>query len=43
MDGHTGVEHNIPVLPVYKDVLELWGNSNRLHSYFNRKLWWFKW
>ena len=28
MDGHTGVEHNIPVAPVYKDVLELWGNSN---------------
>ncbi len=28
MDGHTGVEHNIPVAPVYKDVLELWGHSN---------------
>jgi Tol biopolymer transport system component/imidazolonepropionase-like amidohydrolase len=28
MDGHTGVEHNIPVAPVYKDVLELWGSSN---------------
>lgn len=28
MDGHTGVEHNIPVAPVYKDVLELWSNSN---------------
>jgi len=28
MDGHTGVEHNIPVAPVYKDILELWGNSN---------------
>lgn len=27
MDGHTGVEHNIPVAPVYKDVLELWQNS----------------
>ena len=27
MDGHTGVEHNIPVAPVYKDVKELWGNS----------------
>jgi imidazolonepropionase-like amidohydrolase/Tol biopolymer transport system component len=27
MDGHTGVEHNIPVSPVYKDVFELWGNS----------------
>ncbi|MEP2937257.1 MAG: amidohydrolase family protein [Gilvibacter sp.] len=28
MDGHTGVEHNIPVAPVYKDVLELWSASN---------------
>ncbi|UZR99403.1 amidohydrolase family protein [Chondrinema litorale] len=28
MDGHTGIEHNIPVAPVYKDVLELWGASN---------------
>jgi len=28
MDGHTGIEHNIPVAPVYKDVLTLWGNSN---------------
>jgi imidazolonepropionase-like amidohydrolase/Tol biopolymer transport system component len=28
MDGHTGVEHNIPVAPVYKDIVELWSNSN---------------
>jgi imidazolonepropionase-like amidohydrolase/Tol biopolymer transport system component len=28
MDGHTGVEHNIPVAPVYKDITEFWGNSN---------------
>jgi len=27
MDGHTGIEHNIPVAPVYKDVLELWKTS----------------
>ena len=27
IDGHTGVEHNIPVAPVYKDVTELWGTS----------------
>jgi len=27
IDGHTGIEHNIPVAPVYKDVLELWGAS----------------
>lgn len=28
MDGHTGIEHNIPVAPVYKDVVELWKTSN---------------
>ena len=28
VDGHTGIEHNIPVAPVYKDVKTLWGNSN---------------
>ena len=28
IDGHTGIEHNIPVAPVYKDVLELWGHTN---------------
>ncbi len=27
IDGHTGVEHNIPVAPDYKDVLEVWGKS----------------
>ncbi len=27
MDGHTGIEHNIPVSPAYKDVKTLWGNS----------------
>jgi imidazolonepropionase-like amidohydrolase/Tol biopolymer transport system component len=26
-DGHTGIEHNIPVLPVYKDVLNFWSGS----------------
>ena len=26
-DGHTGIEHNIPVAPVYKDVLSLWKTS----------------
>lgn len=28
LDGHTGVEHNIPVAPLYKDVIEVWKNSN---------------
>jgi Tol biopolymer transport system component/imidazolonepropionase-like amidohydrolase len=26
-DGHTGIEHNIPIAPVYNDVLELWGQT----------------
>jgi imidazolonepropionase-like amidohydrolase len=28
LDGHTGIEHNIPVLPIYKDVKSLWNQSN---------------
>lgn len=28
LDGHTGVEHNVPVYPLYKDVVEVWKNSN---------------
>jgi imidazolonepropionase-like amidohydrolase/Tol biopolymer transport system component len=27
LDGHTGIEHNIPVAPLYRDVLELWRHS----------------
>jgi len=27
-DGHTGIEHSIPVLPVYKDVTTLWNNTD---------------
>ncbi|WGF92327.1 amidohydrolase family protein [Aequorivita marisscotiae] len=27
IDGHSGIEHNIPVAPVYKDILEIWGES----------------
>jgi imidazolonepropionase-like amidohydrolase/Tol biopolymer transport system component len=27
LDGHTGIEHNIPVWPVYKDVKSFWNNS----------------
>ncbi|MCC8407313.1 amidohydrolase family protein [Mucilaginibacter sp. UR6-1] len=29
IDGHTGIEHNIPVYPVYKDVRSLW-NATRV-------------
>lgn len=24
VDGHTSIEHNLPVAPLYKDVMELW-------------------
>jgi imidazolonepropionase-like amidohydrolase/Tol biopolymer transport system component len=27
LDGHTGIEHNIPIYPVYKDVMSLWSTS----------------
>lgn len=27
MDGHTGIEHNVPIFPLYKDVHTLWGES----------------
>ena len=27
IDGHTGIEHNIPIAPLYKDVLELWRHT----------------
>jgi imidazolonepropionase-like amidohydrolase/Tol biopolymer transport system component len=27
LDGHTGIEHNIPVVPIYKDVKALWNDS----------------
>jgi len=26
-DGHTGIEHSIPVLPIYKDVINFWKNT----------------
>ncbi len=27
VDGHTGIEHNIPVAPIYSDVIQLWGKT----------------
>jgi imidazolonepropionase-like amidohydrolase/Tol biopolymer transport system component len=27
LDGHTGIEHNIPIAPVYDDVIKLWSAS----------------
>ncbi|TVR30819.1 MAG: amidohydrolase [Balneolaceae bacterium] len=28
LDGHTGIEHNVPIYPLYNDVLTMWGESN---------------
>ena len=28
VDGHTTIEHNIPVVPLYKDVTTLWGATH---------------
>jgi imidazolonepropionase-like amidohydrolase/Tol biopolymer transport system component len=27
IDGHTGIEHTIPVAPIYNDVVSLWGQT----------------
>ncbi len=27
IDGHTGIEHSVPVAPLYRDVLETWRHS----------------
>lgn len=32
MDGHTSIEHNIPVVPLYKDALTMWGNSGTAYT-----------
>ncbi len=32
MDGHTSIEHNIPIAPVYKDVITLWSNSKTAYT-----------
>lgn len=31
IDGHTSIEHNIPVAPLYKDVINLWA-STKTHN-----------
>lgn len=32
LDGHTSIEHNIPVVPVYKDVKALWNASKTSYT-----------
>ncbi|MCI4668484.1 MAG: amidohydrolase family protein [Bacteroidia bacterium] len=31
-DGHTSVEHNIPVAPLYKDVLDFWSQTGTANT-----------
>ncbi|MCH8548916.1 MAG: amidohydrolase family protein, partial [Balneolaceae bacterium] len=28
LDGHTGIEHNVPIYPLYEDVLTMWSASD---------------
>ena len=32
LDGHTGIEHNTPVIPIYKDVKGLWNASKTAYT-----------
>lgn len=32
LDGHTTIEHNIPVATLYDDVIKLWSNSNTAYT-----------
>ncbi len=32
LDGHTSIEHNMPVAPLYDDVLTLWENSKTANT-----------
>ncbi|GEO05862.1 bifunctional TolB-family protein/amidohydrolase [Adhaeribacter aerolatus] len=32
LDGHTGIEHNIPIAPLYNDVVSLWKNSQTAYT-----------
>ncbi len=32
LDGHTSIEHNLPVAPLYKDVLDLWAASKTANT-----------
>jgi len=32
LDGHTTIEHNIPVAPLYQDVIQLWKNAGTAYT-----------
>src|SRR5690606_36962949 len=51
LDGHTGVEHNIPVAPLYNDVLTLWAAADDVgytptlivnYGGLNGEFWWYQ-
>src|SRR5690606_35982498 len=51
LDGHTGVEHNIPVAPLYEDVLRLWAAADDVgytptlivnYNGLNGEYWWYQ-
>lgn len=32
VDGHTGIEHSLPIQPIYEDILQLWGQTDVVYS-----------
>jgi imidazolonepropionase-like amidohydrolase/Tol biopolymer transport system component len=32
LDGHTTIEHNVPVAPLFNDVVQLWGKSRTAYT-----------
>ncbi len=32
LDGHTSIEHNVPIAPLYKDVIEFWAASKTANT-----------
>jgi Tol biopolymer transport system component len=32
VDGHTGIEHSLPIQPIYDDILQLWSQTEVVYS-----------
>jgi hypothetical protein len=32
VDGHTGIEHALPIQPIYEDILQLWSQTDVVYS-----------
>ena len=32
VDGHTGIEHSLPIQPIYDDILQLWSQTDVVYS-----------